>query len=162
MTIETQYEEGVDFSKYSTWNWLPELQEQSVDPRIADPVVQNRIRRAIESQLGEQGFNRTMDSPDFFVVYHAALEDGLSQTMVDDWYDNNAANAEYSTNMQVNYTNSWEEGSLLIDILDSKTVEIVWRGSARAEIKVEANDEEKDKRIKEAVQKMFEKFPPKS
>lgn len=158
MVIETQVESDADFSDYKTWNWLPDI-EPPTDPRVADPMVQQRIRTAIERQFAEQGFEKTTTSPDFYVSYHAALQDHLSQTMVDDRYDN-ASYAEYATNWEHDYTHAWLEGSLVIDILDAESIELVWRGSAQAELTENATDDERDKRVKEAVAKMLEKFPP--
>ena len=160
MTIESQHDDDVDFSKYQTWNWLPEPPQPEADVRLTDPALHRRIRAALESQLLEQGFQRAATSPDFFIKYHVALRDNLSQTMVDDNYDN-ASYAEYATNWEYQYSYDWLEGTLLIDILDSQTIELVWRGSARAEIKLEATDDEKEKRVKEAVEKMLKSFRPK-
>ncbi len=160
MTIDTQHEADVDFSTYHTWNWLPAMGDQPVDPSVADPVVQARIRNAIESELLARGFRKTPENADCFIVYHAALTDHLSQTTVDDRYDN-ADYAEYTQNWEHGYTHEWQEGSLVIDILDSQTVKLVWRGSARAELTLDATDEEKDERVNEAVKKMLKKFPPK-
>ena len=159
MKIETQVESDANFSDYKTWTWLPDI-EPSTDPRVTDAMVQRRIRTAIENQFKAQGFEKTTSSPDFYVSYHAALQDHMSQTMVDDRYDN-ASYAGYSTNWEHDYTHAWLEGTLLIDVLDVETVELVWRGSAQAELTENATDDERDKRVKEAVRKMLENFPPK-
>lgn len=160
MTIDTQHEADIDFSKYHTWNWLPAKGNQPIDPGVADPDVQARIPKAIESEFLSRGFRQTPDSADCFVVYHAALAEHLSETTVDDRYDN-ASYAEYSRDWEHGYTHEWQEGSLVIDILDSQTAKLVWRGSAQAEITLDATDEEKDERVNEAVRKMLKKFPPK-
>jgi hypothetical protein len=160
MEIEWQHEDDVDFSKYHTWDWIADSSTPPTDPRLDDPVVKARIRGAIETQLLEQGFQKNSGSADFIVHYHAALQDNLSQTTVDDAYDN-ATYAEHTRNWDFQYTHEWLEGTLLIDILDSSTNELVWRGSAQAELSLTATDEERDKRVKEAVKKMLKNFPPK-
>jgi hypothetical protein len=134
MHIETQHADDVDFSKYKTWNWLPPATRET-DPRLADPLVVARIRGAIENQLVAQGFRKDPTSPDSM-------------------YD------RYDQNWTYQYTSEWQQGTLLIDILDAQTKELVWRGSAQAELTMNASDEEKDKRVDEAVRKMLKDFPP--
>ena len=153
MHIETQHADDVDFSRYKTWNWLPEPVTPDTDPRLADPMVKMRIRRAIEKEFLTQGFRKDTTSPDFIVNYHAALKDQLSQSAVDNSYDT-AMYDRYDQNWTYQYTSEWQEGTLIIDILDSRTKELVWRGSAQAEIAMTASDEERDKRVEEAVRKM--------
>ena len=39
MQIETQHADDVDFSKYKTWNWLPEGAAKETDVRLSDPLI---------------------------------------------------------------------------------------------------------------------------
>jgi len=160
MHIETQHADDVDFSKYKTWNWLPEGAARETDVRLSDPVVVARIRRAIETELMMQGFRRDAASPDFVVKYHTALEDHMSESAVDNAYES-AQYERYDQNWTYQYATAWQQGTLLIDILDAQSNELVWRGSAQAEIDTNAPDDEKDKRVDEAVHKMLKEFPPK-
>jgi hypothetical protein len=159
MHIETQHADDVDFSKYKTWNWLPEGDTKETDVRLSDPLVVARIRRAIETELMTQGFRRDAASPDFIVKYHAALEDHMSESAVDNAYES-AQYERYDQNWTYQYATAWQQGTLLIDILDAQSNELVWRGSAQAEIDTSAPDDEKDKRVDEAVHKMLKEFPP--
>jgi hypothetical protein len=160
MHIETQHADDVDFSTYKTWNWLPEPAKTEIDTRLSDPLVVARIRRAIETELRMLGFKKVPASPDFIVTYHAALEDHLSESAVDNAYDT-AMYQRYDQNWTYQYTSAWVQGTLLIDILDAQAGELVWRGSAQAEITMNASDDEKDKRVDEAVHKILKAFPPK-
>ena len=54
----------------------------------------------------------------------------------------------------------YEQGSLMLDIVDAGTHQLVWRGSAQAEIDQYAKDEKKDKLLNDAVGGMLAKFPP--
>ncbi len=158
MHIETQHADDVDFAKYKTWNWLPSA-AQETDPRLSDPLVVARIRGAIEKQLMAQGFRKESTSPDFIVSYHAALDDQLSQSAVDNSYDT-AQYDRYDQNWTYQYTSEWQQGTLLLDIVDAQTKALVWRGSAQAELTTNASDEERDKRVEEAVRKILKNFPP--
>ena len=59
------------------------------------------------------------------------------------------------------HTYQYDEGTLLLDIVDSMTWKPVWRGSAQAEVNLDADPEKKQERIDEAVRRILERFPPK-
>ena len=54
------------------------------------------------------------------------------------------------------YVQSYEEGTLIIDIYDANRNMLVWHGWARAKVEGEVSTE----LVVEAVQKILERFPP--
>ena len=54
----------------------------------------------------------------------------------------------------------YQEGTLLIDMIDPSSKQLVWRGSGQARIRQSSSPEEREKRIGEAVQQILEDFPP--
>ena len=162
MKATSSYSTNEDFSTFRTWNWLPAPPSTPVptDSTITDPKVLARIADAIENQLVAQGYHRTDHDPDFFVKFHAAFKTNLTQTMVDDRYDNSSY-AGYTQDFQYDYTHVYHQGSLIIDVLDAQSVKIVWRGYASAEINPDDPLQKRQKRVKEAVAKILKAFPPK-
>ena len=55
-------------------------------------------------------------------------------------------------------TTTTPEGTLIIDIVDAKTKELVWQGIGTGYLTTNSN--EKDERIAEFVTKILEKYPP--
>ena len=56
--------------------------------------------------------------------------------------------------------NTYPVGAIVVDLFDAWTKQLVWRGVARD---VLAEDPQKNtKKLHKAVEKMFDKFPPKS
>ena len=55
---------------------------------------------------------------------------------------------------------SYEEGTLLLDLVDGTRNELVWRGSAQARIDPSRSPQERTELIRTAVRRMLEKFPP--
>ncbi len=51
-------------------------------------------------------------------------------------------------------------GTLVVDIFDSATKKLIWRGVATDTLS--SKPEKNDKKLEHAVEKMFDKFPPKS
>jgi hypothetical protein len=52
----------------------------------------------------------------------------------------------------------YKEGTLLVDLYDAKTKQLIWRGSA--EDTVSNNADKNEKNLNKGVAKMFKKFPP--
>ena len=54
----------------------------------------------------------------------------------------------------------YKEGTLLIDIVDAASKQLVWRGSALTEVDPGMTPEERNERITSIVHSMFTHFPP--
>lgn len=54
----------------------------------------------------------------------------------------------------------YEEGSLILDFVDPKTKNLIWRGSGKAQVDSAMTPESRDKLINEAVAKILKNFPP--
>jgi hypothetical protein len=53
-------------------------------------------------------------------------------------------------------------GTLVVDIIDTRTNAIVWRSLASSDISATDTPEKRDKKIAKAMEKMFKNYPPKS
>jgi hypothetical protein len=52
----------------------------------------------------------------------------------------------------------YQEGTLVVDLFDGKTKQIIWRGSAEGTLSDKA--EKNEKNLDKGVAKMFKNFPP--
>jgi hypothetical protein len=55
---------------------------------------------------------------------------------------------------------TYEEGSLVLDFVDTKTNHLVWRGSTKANIDYVNSPDERWETIKIAVRKILGNYPP--
>jgi hypothetical protein len=55
----------------------------------------------------------------------------------------------------------YQQGTLIVDLIGAKSMELVWRGSAQATLQDNPSPEYVEKRINQAVGMMFQKYPPK-
>jgi hypothetical protein len=117
-------------------------------------VVQ-RVGAAVEAGLKAKGYLQAEGAPDFLVATYVGRQ---SRIQVTDWgYGYGPRGAWYGGGVDVY---QYEQGSLVLDIVDARTKKLVWRGTATAIIDPGASPEERTKRINEAVAKMLEDFPP--
>jgi hypothetical protein len=54
----------------------------------------------------------------------------------------------------------YDEGTLLIDVLQAGSGALLWRGSGVATVREESSPEKRTERINTAVNKILERFPP--
>ena len=52
-------------------------------------------------------------------------------------------------------------GTIVVDVMDSGTRAIVWRGMASKEVNTGAGPEKREKEINKAAEKVFKNYPPK-
>ncbi len=163
MQVQSDYDPAARFDGLQTYDWVNTDKEPAADPRFRDPLLDKRIRELVEKQLAAQGYHRvSTGTPDFKVGYHAALEKKLAVSTMNDYYGYRAGwgwsyGAGTGRVMPESYVYEYEQGSLIIDIVNPKTRELMWRGSAQAEV----NQKKRAEQLAKAVQRILERFPPK-
>ena len=158
MDIATDYDPSADFSGFRSYAWMETRPRPTADPRIDSGLLESRVRGAVEAELAAKGYGKDEGgSPDFLVGYHAAVRDRLDVYTMNNSYGYRPGWGWGAADV---YTYQYEEGSLVIDIVDAGSKQLVWRGRAQAEINRSAGPEERDARIRESVRRILERFPP--
>ena len=154
------------------------------DDRLLDKRIRQAVARSLVAQGYTEQSNST---PDFYVVYRVGLEEKTRNVSFDSGYYGYAGygygfygyphRGYYSfrrsffgyRGLGYGYpyygggpghygaVTTYTEGTLVIDIIDAKTDELVWRGSAVSPMSDETYDA---KEINKAVEKILEEFPP--
>ena len=147
------YDEKADFSGLSSYDWIepPEGSNHS-------PLVYNRVVNSVNEKLAARGYTRVTEQPDFLVAAHLGSKNMLR---VVDWGYNYHPNYYYrgvgSRDLEVR---EYEEGSVVLDIIDGSTKELLWRGTARKTVDPDASPQQITKTVDEAVEKLLQSFPP--
>lgn len=174
--VSTDYDASIDFERLATYDWLPEPHKPTGDPRIDNPLLEKRIRTAVESQLAAKGYEKAgAGRADFLVGYHAAIDRRLSVQSMNTYYGYRSGwgwddyrygdgwgyhRAWKSEPMFRTYTRYYDEGSLILDFVTPQTRELIWRGAAKAEVDEADSPRTKREQINEAVRRILEQFPP--
>jgi len=162
--VTTDYDPATNFSGYHTYSWIPGHQPRTGDVRLDSSLLHDRIREAVEKHLAAKGYQKVeKTSPDFLVTYHVAVQGRLNLTTMSNygyapgWRGGYMGGAGGGT---TTYVNEYDEGSIVVDVVNPTTLHLAWRGTARAEVPKTSTPEERTARIDEAVGKILEKFPP--
>jgi hypothetical protein len=115
------------------------------NPLLRSPIAQDRIKQAIASELAKRGLRQVETNPDFLVTTHTYVEQA-ERTVYDTYPGPNYA-YPYAVGyrgrfLPINYgswytpayysaprTQQYREGTLVIDFIDTRTNNLVWRGS---------------------------------
>lgn len=164
ITINTDYDPNADFSGYQTYQWAQRTETGDDDPRVYNPITASRVKEAVNYALTAKGMREVNSSPDFYVAWHGAIEGKMSMnTMYSNygygygWYGYGGAGMGTATT----YVNEWDEGTLVVDIIDAGTEQLVWRGGATGTVdKGNKPPEKAQEDFNKGAVKLLESFPP--
>src|ERR1700730_10636148 len=149
--VETDFDHQANFSQYKTYSW-----QAIKDP---NPLWDARIKHAVDAQLAAKGWTPVDSGGDVAIV---AIKTTKTERTLQTFYDGFGGGwgwrgfggfGDSTTTVQ-----DYKEGTLLLDMYDAKTKQLIWRGSAEGSVSDKAAKNEKN--LEKGVAKMFKKFPP--
>ena len=153
LEISTDYAPGTDFSKYKTFTLKP-------GAPAANQIAAERSANALSGVLETKGFKRVPEGGDLTVFTH--FKTGKETQMNTTGYGYGGWGGwRYGGGMQTTTVTEIPTGTLVIDLVDSKSNTAVWRGIAKDQISTSATPEERNQKATEVFTKLFENFPPK-
>jgi hypothetical protein len=166
LNINTDYNPGAvaAMQEYQTYSWLPESRGgRGTDARINNPITIQRIKNGVDRVLQAKGFQKVNSGGDFKVGWHGAINDQTDYTTYNDYYGYGWGGWGYGgwgTTTATTTAYTIQQGTLIVDVVDSRSNELVWRGSAQAEVGQAGSPEDRQARINEACNKLLASFPP--
>lgn len=156
VSVTTDWDHEVDFSKLRTFAWMPPA-EGDPHPFAGNTIVEKRVTAAVERDLGVRGFKRDDSAPSFLVATHALTREHLDVTTWPSWgygWHGHGTWGGWNDHVEVN---QYTEGTLVLDFIDPKSHDLLWRGVARSVIDGSTGSPEF---IDEVIGKLLAEFPP--
>ena len=153
MKAFVDYDKNADFGSYKTFKWV-DTEATSVDD--SSPSMHRLIRALIMKRLVEGGLKKVDDNPDLNVTYHTNEHDVLRMNTTQYRYHYSAGwwvSPYWGSGMDIT---SYSQGTLIIDIWDPKTEEIIWRGAVVGV--VPEHPEQAEKQITKALNLLGKKW----
>jgi len=156
---QIQWDKNYDFSNVKTFQW-----QQPSAPSLADenPFMHKFIEESIETELQNVGFVKTEENPDVYVTYHGSVNTEVSYRSssfgfsvgsygMGPWGGMSGVSAgpTHTTTQEV----QTKKGTLVVDIVDAKEKQLVWRGTASG-ILISDSQEKTEKAVGKAIQEM--------
>jgi len=165
--IETHRDEQANFGALKTYSWLPPPPSPKLvapdakgDPTLTQEVIGPHIVAAVDRELAARGLKKIeTGEPDIKVVYYALLTMNMNSAQMGDYYQYTTGWGTLVGTYATTSTETYERGSIVVDVVSPAANKAIWRGSAAAKINRENNLEKRVARVNEVVAKMFEKFP---
>lgn len=159
VNISSQYEEDIDFSKYSTFRMLP-IQHEGNDRFEFSEVNQQVLKEAIVNELQSMSFSQNESNPDVMIHTTIGIEQRTQmreRTLQDGAYYMGQRNYSWSASDSI-LVGYYDEGSLIVNMIDADKNQVVWHGTAQKALKNKPADDWED-RVRQAVADLFAKYP---
>jgi len=160
LVVNSDYDPQANFSMLRTYGWSPGGQVDVGDPRVDNALLESRVRSAVERELNAKGFALKVEGqPDFWVSYHAGIESKLDVTTLETNWPYSRGYSSWGGTYETQ-VREYEQGTLIIDIVNPRDETLMWRGTAQAEVHASATPEKRTKRANEVVARILANFPP--
>lgn len=149
----TDFDHAVDFGKFHTYSWI--------GVKAEDELWNPRIKKDLAEELTAKGWKQVDHGSDVSISAYGST---LNETSLRNWYDGFGGGWSWrgfgDTGMSAPRGQTTPVGTLNVDMFDTSTKKLVWRGASVGAL---SNDVKRDeKKLKKDLADMFAKFPPAS
>jgi hypothetical protein len=160
--VKVDFDQSFDFSKVHRYQWRTHpIFEKHPELRDRYSTAIQLVMNATNQQLMKKGYQSVSGTPDVFLTFFVTARD-MTKTYTDLIGPSGYGYGWYGWYMPpawtVTRTEQYLEGTLLMDMVEPKATQMIWRASATDSIEDFRN---RDKNVDSAVKKIFKKFPPK-
>jgi len=149
--VRTNYMPGTNFAKYKTYKWV-----EIEGGRHPNQIVDAQIKQSVDSQLAAKGLTKAeSDTADLYVGYQIAVDQEKQ------WNAYGMGGGIRWGGMATATSTTINVGTLVLDIYDPATKQLVWRGTATKTIDPSKDQEKNQKNLDKATQKLLKNYPPK-
>jgi hypothetical protein len=154
--VKTDYDRSANFGQYKTFSW-----EQV---KTKDALDVDRVKSAVNAALAAKGWSQVESGGDVSII---AVETTQNQQSLNTFYDGFGGGWGWrrfggggfgGVGEATTTTETYKVGTLVVDLFDAKTKQLLWRGSSSDTLSNNSNKNIKN--LDKGVQKMFKKFPP--
>jgi hypothetical protein len=151
--VKTDYDRSANFAQYKTYSWE--------HVKTKDALDVDRIKSAVNAALAAKGWTQVDSGGDVSIV---AIEITQNQQTLNTFYDGFGGGWGFRRfggggfGEATTTTETYKVGSVVVDLFDAKTKQLIWRGSSSDT--VSNNSDKNIKNLDKGVDKMFKHFPP--
>lgn len=160
--VTTDYDHNTNFKEFKTFTVYDlKAQEGQINQLNID-----RVTNAIRAELIAKGFVETTNNPDLKVNAVSILKNKTEVTATTNFYGYGGVYRPYrwgrgggmAGSADTNFnTYDYVDGSLIIDIVSTKTDKLIWQGIGNTQISGKAD---KPEELAAAIKKILAGFPP--
>lgn len=142
------------WSNYRTYNWLPEPRAEDIGDLAKNPSNRTSLEDAVNWAMKNRGLRLDEQNPDLLVAYYAGKKDAIDPRV---WGYSYSPKGSYKD--EQGPPNTYNSNTLVIDLVDAKSKELMWRGWSGGVINAPNNDKVENS-IRDVVKKIMAEYPP--
>lgn len=149
--VKYNFMPGTDFSKYHTYKWV-----NIGGASHPNQIVDAEIKQSVDSQLVSKGLTKTDgEKADLLVGYQIAVDKEKQ------WNAYGMGGGVRFGGMGTATSSTINVGTLVLDLYDPTTKQLVWTGQATKTIDPSSSQEKNQKNLDKAMAKLLKNYPPK-
>lgn len=158
--IRSNFDRSVDFARYRTYNIM---ESAGRNAEGYETLVGQSIRAAVEQEMESRGYVKDAD-PDLLVNYSVTVRSVQKVSQVPaagppaPYYYRGPYYGTWPSYNYDTWVREYDEGTLLIDVVDSKRQQLVWEAAGTGRLR-KALTEDTDARARSAVAMLFQRYP---
>ena len=129
--VSQDYDRRANFASYKTFDWMPKPEKMPPNARQAiesSPLLGQRIKEITGQLLTAKGLTQSSDNPDILINYYLSFRERYD---IAEWGYFYGPFWAYRWPYLGPYdAYAYQQGTLVLDFVDAKKKEMVWRGVA--------------------------------
>lgn len=161
--IKYDFDARAGYASFRTYDWMaaPSRSQEKLG-KVENPIMERRVKGAIERDLNAKGFRlESVADPDFLVTYYPVFKERRFRTATHigmgwghrPWWG-------VHTGTVVSRQHAYTEGTIVVEIVDFKTRQLIWHGAAVGALTGIESPEDAEEAVNREVPRLLANFPP--
>ena len=163
--VIVDYDKAVNFSALKSYTLLAKSAKSTEDTRLDSPLIDKRIVNAIDRNMLAKSLARKDTGAEMQLTYRIDLKqeiasNGSGVTMM---FGLGGSRSALGLGVAVPSSDvkSHDLGMLTIDVISTKTNQLIWRGSSSRRLYDAGTPDATDKLINDIIKEILDSYPPK-
>jgi Domain of unknown function (DUF4136) len=151
--IRYNFDSDADFTKFKTYKWV-----EIPGGTQLDDLITKQLTTAIEAELSKKGLTKTdSDTADLLVGYQASTS---TEKQINAYGNGFGMGPRWGGGMATATTSTLVNGSIAVDMYETASKHLVWRGVATKTLDPDAKPDKRQKTLEKGAEKLFKNYPP--
>ena len=160
--VRYDYDKHTSWTTYKTYDWYAaSARAKGKAAGVENPLMDNRVRRAVEKELTARGYRLEKEgAPDFLVTYYPTYQNRTVVTTTGLYGGWGYRPFGYGLSTHLNEIHQYRDGSIVLEIVDNKTNQLVWQAVGEGALNGLVDPRDADEQVGDAVKQILARFPP--
>jgi len=153
--VQTDYEKETDFSNYATYNYFSDLETGLSE------LDEKRLIKVLDGAMRTEGILLS-EEPDFLINIESGIFQAPRSNTVGVGVGGAGRNVGGGVSVGIPMGQANVQREIIFDFVDSQKDLLFWQATSKSSLNENATPVEREKKLKDIVEKVLSKYPPKS